>query len=101
MKFAMKKMCDNGVVLSPILSRMLCQYLQVSLKFFVCFLGSVFFRQIPHCSPGLPRPPLLPANIFQPSLPDRYGHVLSSGQQNLGERNMTTSIFSETSGVIL
>lgn len=89
------------VCLSPIMSRMLSESLQISLKFLVCFLRSIFFRKIPHCSPGLLRSHLLPGHIFQPSLSVRYSHMLSSSQQNLSERNMTTFVFSRNSGIIL
>ena len=77
-----KKKCDKGVPLSPIMSRMLSESLQVSLKFLVCFIGSIFFRKIPHCSPGLLRSHLLLGHIFQPSLSVWYSHMLSSSQQN-------------------
>lgn len=102
LSFAMKKKkCDKGVLLSLIMSRMLSESLQISLKFLVCFLGSIFFRKIPHCSPGLLKSHLLPGHIFQPSFSVRYSHMLSSSQQNLSERNMATFIFSRNSGMIL
>ena len=83
LSFAMKKKkCDKGVPLSPIMSRMLSESLQVSLKFLVCFIGSIFFRKIPHCSPGLLRSHLLLGHIFQPSISVWYSHMLSSSQQN-------------------
>lgn len=102
LNFAMgEKKSVIKVCLSPIMSRMLSESLQISLKFLVCFLRSIFFRKIPHCSPGLLRSHLLPGHIFQPSLSVRYSHMLSSSQQNLSERNMTTFVFSRNSGIIL
>lgn len=83
----------DGIVLSPILSRMLCKFLQVSLKLLVYFLRSTVLKQIPHCSCGLSRPSLFPGHItgLRFLAHPRYDHMLSSGQENLDKRNMATS----------
>lgn len=89
------------MVFPPILSRMLYKSAGFS-EVLVCFLGSIFFRQIPHCSSGSSQ--ISSSSwahgwiIFSSPLLVRCSHMLSSGQQNLSERNTATYIFSKTSG---